>query len=773
MLVSVFAVDETELPIDLIVTDIDVGTDGTYLFFTGYNSSIVSGSDGFFGVVEITTQGKLGRFKIRETGTTNPISIDEQDGIVWITGQGHVQKWFYPSYYHLESASNITYFSADINTVFREVVARPFYDTVSYVCRYDGALSGYAFQGVVVFVENGSSLDDRFYVWGEDTDSHVCRGMDIDESAHLFVDNGQHGMTIYDIEANHNLTLDSDNDYRPYGMDVGNSYWGRSDVSNVFGDYLFTAVDYSTLGNNLAEFIMRIDISNVSNPVFSNSVCVLTGSATTSIVQSLEPFNESVVLLIDNADSSIYACEFIDNTTTYAVEIWDNPRSEESFKFESYFDGGRNWFFSHDVFGILRLFELITAYDDGGNYLPYFTTAPDEAFIDNLNPLKVGLEAIGIDSPVVVPYPLNCVNQFYDCTEDIEGDSILFAINPDYNGTDIAYDWHSWEGVSFTYEESGNHTMRIYITDDVHPDVYLIYRDFNIEVRDNVTLLGENESTLKFKVVDSSFDTPISAVYVDVSGGVGGYTNSNGLFVEVVDVGVYLVEFSKTNYVTKANYFSTSELYQEVLLTPTADPNRRTLIVVVKDVNGTVLSDVFVQIQMPNIVQFDFGYTDANGRVVFYPEEDNVVIVIDTEEQYEISSTEAYVPLGSTTERTVTLRVDDLALIEDVIDGGSFTVTGCQDYIRGVLLCDYDKVTTCTLDDQCLTGLCTNTGHCSNFNWNLCDDQEMKRGSVCFLKNVILGFMRGVGNWILDNFFYVLLIVLFLVGALILSLRKR
>ena len=203
--------------------------------------------------------------------------------------------------------------------------------------------------------------------------------------------------------------------------------------------------------------------------------------------------------------------------------------------------------------------------------------------------------------------------------------------------------------------------------------------------------------------------------------------------------------------------------------------NSRTLRVFIEDSRGNPMQNFLVSIQMPFVSledQYEYEYTDSDGLAVFHPIDNNVIIYVD-EKGFDLITSEVYVTLGSIVTRTITLSEDYTGLFPDIIDGGSFNLTGCEDLLTGVWLCKYDTVTNCTLDSQCATGLCMYDGHCSNFNYNLCDDDGMSRSSRCVLKQTFKAIMSGVASWILDNFVYVLLIVALLLGGLIFALRRK
>ena len=201
----------------------------------------------------------------------------------------------------------------------------------------------------------------------------------------------------------------------------------------------------------------------------------------------------------------------------------------------------------------------------------------------------------------------------------------------------------------------------------------------------------------------------------------------------------------------------------------------RTLNIYVDDIDGNMVEGMLVETREVSLIpseQFNYAYTDSNGLATFYPTSNNVIVSIN-EDGYGVISSTFYVPNGTTLTRTLTLLGDYSNFFPDIFDGGSYNVTGCEDVIQGVWLCGYSDITNCTTDIECETGRCRVDNHCSDFNFNLCDDDEMDRGGRCVIKQVFLGVMSSISSAILNNFLIVLIIVMLLLGGLILALRRK
>jgi len=169
--------------------------------------------------------------------------------------------------------------------------------------------------------------------------------------------------------------------------------------------------------------------------------------------------------------------------------------------------------------------------------------------------------------------------------------------------------------------------------------------------------------------------------------------------------------------------------------------------------------EVFI-LYMPITASYDFKVTDANGKVAFFPDEDTFVIKAQKEDYAD-------------NELTLSVEIGEMVSRDVIMSRFSFSGSrdGCDDFIPGVVLCDYNLV-SCFDDSDCETGRCDTTGKCSNFNWTICDVNGIDRGSRCFYKYTGGGILKIVTNAILDNFLYVLVIVMILIGVLLWKLGK-
>jgi hypothetical protein len=175
------------------------------------------------------------------------------------------------------------------------------------------------------------------------------------------------------------------------------------------------------------------------------------------------------------------------------------------------------------------------------------------------------------------------------------------------------------------------------------------------------------------------------------------------------------------------------------------------------------------------------NYTDANGIATITGIVSDTYLKTITKSGYQVH--QVSIP-GNIFGPGVTVPITSY-LTTDVISGdlpgyndsGSFGVGGCEDTIRGVWLCGM-KNTTCTTDAECLSGRCElgpSPRHCSAFNWKLCDAAARPRDNACYFKYTSQGSLKGIANWGLGSFLYVLILLILLFGylAIRVALKKK
>ena len=79
----------------------------------------------------------------------------------------------------------------------------------------------------------------------------------------------------------------------------------------------------------------------------------------------------------------------------------------------------------------------------------------------------------------------------------------------------------------------------------------------------------------------------------------------------------------------------------------------------------------------------------------------------------------------------------------------------------------------CSADSDCDSGQCMANGKCSSFNMKYCDLHGMERGNMCLISAYTTCALTGAKNVVFNNFIYVLIVILFLVGLTYLSVMLR
>jgi hypothetical protein len=85
----------------------------------------------------------------------------------------------------------------------------------------------------------------------------------------------------------------------------------------------------------------------------------------------------------------------------------------------------------------------------------------------------------------------------------------------------------------------------------------------------------------------------------------------------------------------------------------------------------------------------------------------------------------------------------------------------------------YRNASACNEDSDCVTGKCSATGVCSQFDWTYCDRKGKYRGNYCFFSGVASCAGTNVSKVIFDNFLWVLVAIVLLMGIVYLSIMVR
>lgn len=82
----------------------------------------------------------------------------------------------------------------------------------------------------------------------------------------------------------------------------------------------------------------------------------------------------------------------------------------------------------------------------------------------------------------------------------------------------------------------------------------------------------------------------------------------------------------------------------------------------------------------------------------------------------------------------------------------------------------YKTNPVCTSDEDCVTGDCLPGGTCNRFNMAYCDEEGYTRGNKCMFAGVSSCFLTSTEKLVIDNFFFVVLILLLIMGLVYLKI---
>jgi hypothetical protein len=229
----------------------------------------------------------------------------------------------------------------------------------------------------------------------------------------------------------------------------------------------------------------------------------------------------------------------------------------------------------------------------------------------------------------------------------------------------------------------------------------------------------------------------------------------------------YRVSYTKSGYIPTTQYFYPSDSRYTRWLDPiNGTTTQAVLIIMVYDKENNPLETALIGATDIITGESRSTLTDYTGAgYIRGITPSDKLLISASKTGYTTSST--YTSIGTGEEKIVTI-------IMGVTSTGTFDVTnrGCEDTIKGVLLCGNLTITgignTCTQDTDCITGLCGKSmsglnRECSKFNWTICDNQGMNRGNKCYMRATGMGFVGSFGNFILENFLYVLLFIAILI----------
>jgi len=507
--------------------------------------------------------------------------------------------------------------------------------------------------------------------------------------------------------------------------------------------------------------IRRYDISNASNPILSGKCFT---NETNEEIESIEAItNDEIIIGLYNPRNNvdiIYVCDFGNNDTYSATK------------------GGYVAQYLSGIYGT-KAWEITKSNNQGkilmasGDRIEIFFYEKTNTSIQVNNPPV-------IDDYTFTPNTTICLNQIVDIeiiAHDPDttppADYLQYGVSCSGGGQPTTYS--AYNLLTCSYSTAGTKTITIIVKDNHGLPSTASY--------DTITVNNCNQTnvtTIFFKIIDGNTANPIIGatinIYINQTLIATGTTNNNGYsdFNGLTPLTYYRATFTKDGYATKTEYFYTNNIRYVRALEPT-NPNgttRTLLTVTVQNSNNTLLEGVLVATLDPVTGASRYGLTDYSGTVyIFDIQPSNSFIVGARKEGYETTSVYASISNGEQKNVNIIMGQSRGA-------NGYFPATArqCADTLSGVWLCGNLSTTgignSCTQDTDCISGRCSvglTIRECSRFNYTLCDAQGINRGNTCIFKNMTRGIFTTIGDLILGNFLYVLLLVFLIVAGLIIK----
>ncbi len=289
------------------------------------------------------------------------------------------------------------------------------------------------------------------------------------------------------------------------------------------------------------------------------------------------------------------------------------------------------------------------------------------------------------------------------------------------------------------------------------PITCLCYLDLDTTISD--------ETSMSFIVRDSStlntiFNTNITLVSPETDfavTGAGGQASFTGL-----NESVYEVRFNADTYDQYISYFAVQDTIHTVYLTP-ASATETYIALTVKDSTTLLpIEQAFVSFYNPITYEIHYEFTSSEGEITQPVSNGDYHWEIDvTKVGYADYGTQLWVNSEITNTYTIYVAPSGTEA------GGLVNHTtgrGCQDLLRGIWLCNQTNI-HCEQNSDCLSDMCNVAGQCSSFNYTWCDNNGRPRNQRCIMAGTFERFIGNITDWILDNFLWVLIIILLLMGV--------
>ena len=560
----------------------------------------------------------------------------------------------------------------------------------------------------------------------------------------------------------------------------------RDIASSSGGDvlYLWEGTSGIKIKNNTLNDLNTLNIiSNIptTNPTdalstFGSSLAIITGRNTISIYDTTNPTSPTPSWTC-RAQNDISAIEMLDSqkvivaTNTPSIEICNQNDT-------ALYDNTNGYFVSKllksigvgNVIDIRRNAQSLSFSTAETTQYAYYVLTTGTLATTNIAPvitsvtlstntlcqnqtLSGTINAYDIDTPLQLSYGVTCAG----ATSQSSG-----ASHPEF---------------TCSWDTAGTKTITAIVHDNVNTvnlvtSVFIQACSFN-NFLDFQVLSSQNSQTTTLPALPS--------VLVNVIGQTSDVTDNGGyVSFNLATAGIYNVSFSKATYITQTRQVQTGlgvrKIYLESLTdNSTGTVSSRTLLqVIVKDENtNLVIPNALVSASNPIGGESRQSYTDQTGTANLLDVASGVNLIISASaDTYVNRFTNTILVNGET--KTMTILLNKVGY-QNLSSG-----RGCQDYLKGFVLCSPLNNTlngdTCLSDTDCIGGRCSLSAGavrtCSQLNYTYCDERRFDRGTWCMINQGITRGGEHSSNWILDHLLYVLTFLIIL-GMILFAIGRR
>jgi hypothetical protein len=520
------------------------------------------------------------------------------------------------------------------------------------------------------------------------------------------------------------------------------------DITKTISTYAYHDL-ISTSGNYLyliagQDEIRRYDITNKANVSLAGK-CYTKNAG--EQITSIEALNDDTIVFGTINNAYIYACDYTNNATYSTTKGGYEGQMLSPLLYNQAWSITKN-----NANGKFSIAE-----DTGYETCNYEKTTGQ---VTSNNPPVIDQITTTATTPC-----MNQTVQFQIIASDPDaGDTLGYA--HDCNGGTPTYFTTNYEFICW-YPTTGTKTITFAVQDN-HGATTSSSTPIIVQ-----NCVQTNATTILFRIIDSATANAIEGATITLStlnnGTIGtqttnslGYADFTGLSYEE-----YRATYTMNGYIPQTQYFYPSNERYTRWLDPINGANgtnpQAVLTIMVYDKSNHPLENALVGATDIVTGESKSALTDYTGAgYILGISPSSKLLISASKEGYATSSTYASIGIGE--QKTVNI------IMGITTTGGAVDVTNrhCVDQIKGVMLCGNLSITgvgnSCTQDTDCISGRCaiavSGLGReCSRFNWTICDHQGEDRNNACFMRATGQGTFRGFGDYILNNFLYVLLAI--------------